>query len=154
MVEWYQSNGVIYEVDVETSQTVHFAPESDTIPAQSVGGLIDRADYKIKSEVLIHQLAPNVNLDAMRQWIQPPFIGRINGLYLFFPVISRSSRWCGNRMVRFTALQTRFFSCRRMAGGKGVGEGECILDEVSCLDEDASRTLTVAPQRALKPDDE
>ena len=65
MVEWYQSNGVIYEVDVETSQIVHFAPESDTIPAQSVGGLIDRADYKIKSEALIHQLAPNINLEEL-----------------------------------------------------------------------------------------
>ncbi len=65
MVEWYQSAGVIYEVDIETSQIVHFSPESDTMPVQGISGLIDRADYKVKSEALIHQLVPNINLEEL-----------------------------------------------------------------------------------------
>ncbi len=65
MVEWYQSAGVIYEVDIETGRIVHFSPESDTLPAQGVTVLMDRADYKIKSEALIHQLAPDIDLEKL-----------------------------------------------------------------------------------------
>jgi hypothetical protein len=65
IVEWYQSDGIIYEVDIEADQIVHFAPENDALPAQSGSGLSNRADYKAKSEEIIHQLAPDIDLERL-----------------------------------------------------------------------------------------